>query len=342
MKKITLKASNRNCQIVIGEGMTQLPAYAKATKVVIITDRNVRRLYGSKFDNYKIIEIGMGEESKTLETVSEIYDKMLELEIERDSFVVGIGGGIVCDITGFVAATYLRGINFGFVPTTLLAQVDAGIGGKNGVNLKGYKNLIGTIKQPNFCLCDLDVLKTLPKEELHCGFAEVIKHGAIANVHLFEYLEQNCEMALCLDEKIMEKIIEDSIMVKVGIVSTDETEKNERMKLNFGHTFAHALEKVEKITHGQAVAIGMVIAAEISVKRGLLNDTDRERILKLIEKFELPTERKLKSDEIIDAIRKDKKRNGEEIKMVLLEGIGRAKIWGVGLDELENTIKNMC
>ncbi|MBI5227008.1 3-dehydroquinate synthase [Candidatus Micrarchaeota archaeon] len=342
MKEIKLSTGSGNCNILVGESIAKLPDYIKSEKVLVVTDSNVAKLHGDKFSQYEMVVLEPGESNKTLESVQKIYDKCLELELERNSFIVGIGGGVVCDIANFVASTYLRGINCILVPTTLLAQVDASIGGKNGVNLQGYKNLIGTIRQPKLVLCDLTLLKTLPKEELVCGFAEIIKHGAIADENLFSYLEQNCEKALSLDEKTVEKIVEDSIKVKVGIVSRDELESNERMKLNFGHTIGHAIEKVEKINHGQAVAIGMMIAVNLSKKKGSLNEESSKKIQKLIEKIGLPTERKMKIEEIIDAVKKDKKRKNGKIKMILLEQIGKAKIVEVEINELENTIKNLC
>lgn len=342
MKQIELINSNATCNILVGELISNLSSYAKSEKVLVVTDTNVAKLHGDKFSQYPQVVLEPGEANKTMASVQKIYDKCLQMELERNSFIVGIGGGVVCDTANFAAATYLRGINCGLVPTTLLAQVDASIGGKNGVNLHGYKNLIGNIRQPNFVLCDLNLLKTLPKEELICGFAEVIKHGAISDAKLFSYLEQNTSQALPLEEKTIEKIVQDSIKVKVDIVSRDEKESNERMKLNFGHTIGHSIEKVEKINHGKAVAIGMVIATRLSIEKGLLKEPEGNRLIRLIEKFGLPITRKLKVEQIIDAVRKDKKRSNDLIKMCLLESIGKAKIQEVEINELENTIKNLC
>ncbi len=342
MKQIDLTTPSGTCSILVGESIANLSNYAKAEKVLVVTDSNVAKLHGEKFSQYESVVLEPGESYKTLESVQKIYDKCLELELERNSVIVGIGRGVVCDIANFVASTYLRGLNCVLVPTSLLAQVDASIGGKNGVNLQGYKNLIGTIRQPNLVLCDLSLLKTLPKEELVCGFAEVIKHGAIADEILFSYLEQNTEKALSLDQKTIERIVQDSIAVKVNVVNKDELESNERRKLNFGHTIGHAIEKVEKISHGKAVAIGMVIAARLSMQKGLLKEAECERLTKLIEKIGLPTTRKMIVEQIIDAVKKDKKRKDSKIKMILLESIGKAKIEEVEINEIHNTIKNLC
>jgi 3-dehydroquinate synthase len=342
MRVMKLEGKSGTCQIVLGEGLENLLSHCSGNKVVVVTDSNVKRFYGERIVKAgvgadSIIEIGLGEGNKTLDTTCEVYRKLLELEIDRSCVIVGIGGGIVCDVSGFVASTYMRGIEFGFVPTTLLAQVDASIGGKNGVNLDGYKNIVGSIRQPKFCLCNFDVLKTLPREELKCGFAEVIKHAAIGNAELFAYLEANTERAMALHRTTIEKIVHDSIVVKVNIVKKDEFEKGERMKLNFGHTLGHAIERETGLSHGKAVAIGMVAAAKLSVAKGLLGEKDAERLEKLIEAYGLPTKTTDKG-KLLEAMKKDKKRLGKKIRMALLEGIGSARIVEVGINELEGVL----
>ena len=292
-----------------------------------------------------VIEIGLGEENKTLCTIQEIYGKFLEMELERDSLVVGIGGGIVCDVAGFAASTYARGVKFGFVPTTLIAQADASVGGKNGVNLQGYKNLVGTIRQPEFVLCDFELLKTLPQRELACGFAEVIKHAAIADAALFSYLEEHLAEALTFKRPVIEKVIHDSLLVKTAIVAADEKESGNRMKLNFGHTVGHAIEKCLSMRHGEAVAIGMVAAANLSCAKGMIAEKDAKRVAALLEKAGLPTQiAKGKADAaaLLDAVKKDKKRKGGRIRMSLLQEIGKAKICEVELGELEGVLRDLC
>ncbi|MEK6981730.1 MAG: 3-dehydroquinate synthase [Candidatus Micrarchaeota archaeon] len=338
MKKIQLTTNTGSTQIAIGEDVSNLKDYLDASaQVVIISDKNVLNYHRVKLEEFgfQIIEIETGENVKTLRTVENIYEQFLELGVERSTFIVGVGGGVVCDITGFVASTYLRGLKFGFVPTTLLAQVDASIGGKNGVNLNGYKNLIGTIRQPNFVLCDLELLKTLPKEDLKCGFAEIVKHAVIADANLFSYLESNLEDIICMKRIALEKVIGDAISVKVNIVQKDELEQNERVKLNFGHTIAHALEKVHKLPHGEAVAIGSVYDAKLCVKKGTLKEEDKDRIENLLKKLGLPTQLDyIKKDAIIGAISKDKKKKGTDVKMALLEGIGKSVVKEVPIEEI--------
>ncbi len=342
MKEIALHAQSGTCKIIIGESVDRLGRYAKSGKILVVTDSSVARLHGERFSGYETVVLGQGEKNKTLASVQKVYGRCLEMELERDSFIVGIGGGIVCDIAGFAAATYLRGVNCGLVPTTLLAQVDASIGGKNGVNLKGYKNLVGTIRQPKFCLCDLDLLKTLPKDEISSGFAEIIKHAAIADSGLFSYLQDNLEDALALDKDAIYQVMCDAVAVKAGIVNGDERENSERRKLNFGHTFGHAIEKVTAMPHGKAVSIGMVIEANLSVDKGLLVDADRIRLERLLARANLPTTLSLSDGKgMIDAIRKDKKRNGDSIRTVLLQGIGKAKLIDIRLGEVEKIVNRL-
>jgi 3-dehydroquinate synthase len=348
MRIMKLDGTRGSCEIILGESLENLRSHCGGKRIIIITDNNVRRLHGSRMEGMEIIEITSGEENKTLETVEKIYKKLLTLEADRGSIIVGVGGGIVCDIAGFVGSTYMRGVEFGFVPTTLLAQVDASIGGKNGVNLENYKNMIGTINQPKFCICDFELLKTLPAVELRCGFAEVIKHAAIGDAELFAYIEANADKALSLHRTTIEKIVHDSVNVKLGIVKNDELEKGERMKLNFGHTLGHAIESIalkqhtnEKISHGEAVAMGMVAAANLSVKKGLLQKRDAERLESLIKQYGLPT-KTISMNSLADAVKKDKKRFGKQIKMALLDSIGKCQMKEVAIEELEGVVNDLC
>jgi len=323
-------------QIVLGEPVCELAKYAQGGKLVLVMDAKVRALHGKKFEGMQIVEIGEGEGAKTLATVEKLYEEFLGLGVERSSCIVAVGGGIVCDVAGFAAATYLRGVEFGFVPTTLLAQVDASVGGKNGVNFGGYKNLIGTFSQPKFVLCDFEMLASLPKGEMQNGMAELIKSAAIADAQLFSFLEENCEQVMALKRTAIEKAVHDSLAVKIKIVQMDEREKGERRKLNFGHTAGHAIEKASegKISHGKAVAIGMCIAARISVANAGLAQKDAQRIEELLKKAGLPTATNEENGKILDAMRKDKKMENEVVNFVLLEGIGRAKVVQMKLEEI--------
>ena len=338
MESVTINADSGPSRILIGERLENLQRYIPVAKPIIITDVNVGKLYPLDSMAAAVITIGTGEDIKTLETVQEIYARLLSIEADRSAFVVGVGGGIVCDIAGFAASTFLRGVRFGFVATTLLAQVDASVGGKNGVNFEGYKNMVGLFHQPEFVICDPDLLKTLPPREISCGLAEIVKHGAIADAELFEYLEQHAEDILALDRKVIEKLVQASVRIKSAIVVRDETEKGERRLLNFGHTFGHAIEKVTGIAHGEAVSMGMVIASALSVKKGLLSAEEDQRLQVVLKNLKLPTRWDAPTQKILDAIAKDKKRAGDRIHFVLLDGIGNARVDQIALEELRDTL----
>jgi 3-dehydroquinate synthase len=342
MRSIELQVDGGTSRIVLGLPISSVPDLCQGKKITVITDGNVYALHGDRFPECSTIKIGTGEKEKTLDTVHRIYETFLSLELDRSSFVVGVGGGIVCDIAGFAASTYLRGLPFGFVPTTLLAQVDAGVGGKNGVNLQGYKNLIGTFNQPQFVLCDFRLLKTLPEAEVKNGLAEVIKHALIGDRDLFSRLGKERENILSLQEDTIEEIIHASLKVKVDIVSRDEKEGAERRKLNFGHTFGHAVEKTMGLSHGESVSIGMVMEAKLSMSKGLLTVHDVQTIKDILEGYGLPTAATLDRESVIDAVGKDKKRENRDIHCVLLDGIGASRIERLKLQELAEAFDDLC
>ncbi len=334
MKKLTVKGAFGSSQILVGESIDNLSRYIDPEKTVIITDHTVGGHYGHYFPDCPIISIESGEKIKTLETVSTIFQRLVDLEADRSTFILGVGGGIVCDITGFVASTFMRGTRFGFVSTTLLSQVDASVGGKNGVNFGGYKNMVGVFNQPEFVLCDLALLNTLPTREVLCGFAEIIKHGAIADAPMLTLLDAQRDAALALDATIMADLVYRSIEIKSGVVTRDEREHGERRKLNFGHTFGHALEKLTGMPHGEAVAIGMVVAATLSVEKGLLVRAEADRLEKIILHYGLPVKPPVDASAMLTALRKDKKREGNRIHFVFLEALGQAHVEQIDFDAL--------
>ncbi len=334
MKTISIPGLEKTSHIHVGASLKDLPAYLPAARTIVISDENVVNRHGDRFPSREIIVIGQGEGVKTLDTVSMIYDRLIARQADRSVYLLGIGGGIVCDITGFVASTYLRGVGFAYCPTTLLAQVDASVGGKTGVNFHGYKNMVGVFNQPDFVLCDPAVLQTLPRREVACGFAEVVKHAAIADIRYFEFLEHECRRAFALEPEVMERVVHDSVAIKAGVVSRDEREKGERRKLNFGHTFGHAVEKTQGLSHGEAVSIGMMLAANFSEKRRLLDNRSVERLSGLLSAFDLPVSFSGDKQAIMDAVCRDKKREGDFFHFILLEAIGRAVVASVSLPEL--------
>lgn len=341
MTEMHIDGASGRSTIMVGESIVRLASYCDDATGMIVTDGPVANLYRHRFPPWPVIEIGTGEESKTLKTVERLYEAFLAHEIDRSSLIVAIGGGIVCDVAGFAASTYLRGLSFGFVPTTLLAQVDAGVGGKNGVNFNGYKNLVGTFTQPSFVLCDPALLRTLPETEVKNGFAEAIKQAAIGDEALFVYLEEQCHKALSLDPAVVGHIVDASLVIKRKIVLADEREQGERRKLNFGHTVGHALETVGHLRHGEAVSIGMVAAARLSVESGLIREEDARRLEALLRRFGLPVSTEMNADLVRHALRKDKKRHNDQIHFVLLDGIGSARVVPVRIGELDGILDDL-
>jgi 3-dehydroquinate synthase len=342
MKTLEIHGSTGDSFIHVGESLRNLGKYIPSKNVVLITDKNVKQFYDNDFPPHPAITIATGEKIKNLDTVRDIYEKLVAVGADRSTFIVGIGGGIVCDIAGFVASTYMRGVRFGFVSSTLLSQVDASVGGKNGVNFKDYKNMIGIFNQPEFVICDLNLLNTLPEKEVLCGLAEIVKHAVIGDRHLFNYLEAHYQEALVLDRDVIGKLVYDSIIIKSAIVNQDELEKGERRKLNYGHTFGHAFEKTAGVPHGEAVSAGMVVASEISVKRGHLPVKDYQRIKTLLQKIGLPVRIQAEWKSVLDALKKDKKRKGDRIYFVLLNEIGNAFVDQIPIKELETAIHHFC
>lgn len=343
MQKLYIKTGTGESNIYLGETIENLKQYLPLDKkVVIITDEHILKFYSDQLKGYPIVQIGLGEKHKTLQTLEEIFDEFVRLEVDRSSFIVGIGGGIVCDVTGFAASSFMRGLPFGFVSTTLLSQVDASVGGKNGVNLKGYKNMIGVFAQPQFVICDVNMLKTLNEREFVSGFAEIIKAAAIRDKNLFEYLKNNSAKALNHDQEVLEKMIFESVRIKAQVVQNDEKEKGERRILNFGHTFAHSIEKNLGILHGEAVSIGMVLAAKASVKMGMLSKEEADEIEKLLKDYNLPTKLNLDKQSMYNALLKDKKREGDSINLVLLKELGDAQVQKVSVNYMEEIVNDLC
>jgi 3-dehydroquinate synthase len=338
MQLFEIQGNSGASRIMVGEVLANLGRYLPETKVVVITDEKVKRLHGGAFSQYPTITIGQGEGQKTLDTLAHIYAQLIGLAVDRSSFIVAIGGGIVCDIAGFAAATFMRGVPYGFVATTLLAQVDASVGGKNGVNFGGYKNMVGVFSQPRFVICDPHLLVTLPKEEVLCGLAEAIKHGAIADREILAYLESHVQAALALDPAVIEHLVHRSVVIKAGVVNEDETEQGRRRILNFGHTIGHAVEKLSGLPHGQAVSIGMRAAAGFSTRLAGLPDNQAEALVRLLEAFGLPTELRLPREAVAEALRKDKKKSGDRIHYVLIEALGKAKVVDLDLEEVDRLL----
>jgi 3-dehydroquinate synthase len=338
MKLIEVSGNGAISKILIGESISNLNKYAPLKNTFIITDTNVDKIYRSSFPNFPVFVIKAGEPSKNLLSTAEIYRWLLDQGADRGSFIIGIGGGVVCDIAGFVASTFMRGVKFGFVATTLLAQVDASVGGKNGVDLDGYKNIIGTFNLPEFVICDIAMLKTLPPIELSNGMAEVVKHSLINDKTKFEFIENNVDGILSLNTEVMDYLVNRSVAIKAAIVSADMNEGGLRRVLNLGHTWGHAVEKITGISHGQAVSIGLVFSAKLSLQKGLITSAEWDRIVNLLNKLGLPVQTKVNPCAGFDILKKDKKKKGKCIHFILMKGIGEVEIVEISFDELREFI----
>ena len=309
--------------VYIGDAKALLPTLIPNKRVVVISDTNIDRTHHDIIAPYEHILIGQGEQAKSLTTLEEIYSKLIDMGADRSTFILGVGGGIVTDIAGFVATTYMRGVEFGFVTTTLLGSVDASVGGKNGVNIGGFKNMVGTFSQPKFVVCDVSLLHSLPAKEFRAGLAEVIKTAILGDAELFEMLEHTSFEALRKDDELLENVIMHSVQVKASVVAEDEREGGRRRILNLGHTLAHAIEKsTRKYNHGEAVAIGLYHITRSALAQELIGEGDAERILALIDRYGFDVKLPVEQKQLLIAVEGDKKRKGNTIHLIYPTKIG--------------------
>ncbi len=341
MKKYELHTKSGDSAILTGEPFEKLQEHTEGRRIVILTDEHVYDLHGDRFPEVPVLRIPPGEQAKSLGRATLLYGELVRLGMDRSDMLVAAGGGVVCDLGGFVAATYQRGIGLGFVPTTLLAQVDAAIGGKNGVNLGEYKNMVGTFRQPSFVLADPDFLKTLPREEFVSGLAEVVKYGLISDPEILELLEGKTPGEIAGDRELLDELIERSVRVKVEVVSRDEEDHGLRRILNFGHTYGHGIERLYDLPHGQAVAWGMMVALDFSVQTGLAQENLKERILGLLKKLQLLPELHPDREKVMELIAHDKKRKGDKIPYVLVKEAGETVIMPLTPQEIVHLLENM-
>jgi 3-dehydroquinate synthase len=336
LNTLRVELGSRSYPILIGAGLLArsdlLSQHVPGRDVLLVSNTTVAPLYSAALEqglgDRRVVEVTLpdGESHKTLATVSRMLDVLVANRFARDCTVLALGGGVVGDMAGFVAACYQRGVAYVHVPTTLLAQVDSSVGGKTGVNHPGGKNLIGAFHQPSAVIADTDTLKSLPARELRAGLAEVIKYGLISDEGLFGWLEQNMEKLLAHDAEALTHIIRRSCEIKAEIVGRDEREHGDRALLNLGHTFGHALESTTGYTkwlHGEAVGAGLLMAATMSREAGLIPGGYVERLRKLLERTGLPTEaRDVRADSVLEHMRIDKKVKRGRIRLVLLRSIG--------------------
>lgn len=305
---------------------------------IIITDQQVFEFYKESIITYDHIVIPSGEASKNQFTVTTIIDRLLQLEVDKHHILIGMGGGMVTDITGFVASVYKRGISCGFIPSTVMAMADAALGGKNAINHGIYKNMLGTYHQPLFILFDFHLLHTLPPTEFNNGMAEIIKHACLFDDMLFRLLEKYTPTMLRQDVGLLSDIIVRSAKLKMNNVLADEKEKGERKLLNFGHTIGHAVERLHNLPHGHAISIGMVAACALSEKLTGLHFEDAVRVLRLLSTYHLPVDLETDYNAIWTVLKADKKRCGNVIDFILLEKIGKGCIYPMPLNQLQDAL----
>jgi 3-dehydroquinate synthase len=360
MQPVRVELGARSYDIVLGPGvLTQagecLARLNLGQHGVIVTDSNVGRIYGEPLRetlraagfHTEILSVPAGEASKSLRQADRLFERLPALHLDRQSFVIALGGGVVGDLAGFVAATYLRGLPLVQVPTSLLAQVDSSVGGKVGVNLPQGKNLVGAFYQPRLVLVDTETLRTLPERELRAGFAEVIKHGAIRDAEFFGWLERERAGVFALDAAAVAHVVRHCCEIKARVVAADEREAGLRAILNFGHTIGHAMEALAEyvgLLHGEAIAMGMVCAARLSVKRANLPFADADRLEALIRASGLPTRLGDRYDPatLLEAMRLDKKQRAGKLRFVLLERLGHAVISTAVTDDDVKEVVNAC
>ncbi len=340
MQRLEVKLGRRAYPILIGPGLLDsrelLSEHAGAAKLLVVTDDVVGPLWmptlerGLAGRGFETCILPGGEEQKTLGNVALIIDALVAARLNRDGMVLALGGGVIGDVAGFAAASYQRGIPIVQLPTTLLAQVDSSVGGKTGVNHPGGKNLIGAFHQPSAVITDTDTLSTLPDRQLRAGFTEIVKAALVADAEFFAWLESNALRLLARDAGALEEAIRRACAIKAAIVAEDERERGRRALLNLGHSFGHAIEAgagYGRVLHGEAVAAGLVLAAELSARIGRLAGADALRVRELLLSAGLPVDPpRLGRARMLELMGMDKKVKGGELRLVLLDGIGRATV----------------
>mgnify|MGYP001420741107 CR=1 FL=1 len=342
MAEIVVHGSNMDSRVIIGEDYLSLLKSLDKKKTFVFTDANVYALYKGVMEGFQVYVLPVGEDAKSFDIIQKTLQFLLDKDADRQSFILGFGGGVVCDIAGFTASVFMRGCRFGYIATTLLAQVDASVGGKNGINFSGYKNLVGTINQPEFVVCHPDFMKTLPKRELKCGLAEVLKIALVSDENLFSFLKNNRDKIFQLNANILEKVIYEAIRLKSVVVNADEKERGLRRILNFGHTFGHAIESTSEYNHGEAVSVGMHIALKISVDLGMLDHKEFENITNLQKSYDLPIDCAAKYSDLMRAVTRDKKRDSDSIHFVLIDRVGNAVTQRLSFEQLKAYEQIVC
>ena len=339
MKKISYTFSNASVDYYLAYGTAHLGEMADRKNTILITDENVFNAHQKRFKNWCTLVLKAGEEFKIQQTADTVIAQLIGMGADRKTTLVGVGGGVITDLTGYIASIYMRGIRFGFVPTTLLAMVDASIGGKNGIDVGVYKNMVGIIRQPSFILHDMAFLNTLSQQEWENGFAEIIKHACIKDTRMFEEIESNSFKTYQKRKKSICELVQRNAILKTKIVQQDEFENGDRKLLNFGHTLGHALENQYELSHGQAISIGMTYACHLSEQLTGFNQTSR--VISVLEKYHLPAYASFNKKKAFAVLEKDKKKVRNEMSYVLLQTIGKGVIKKIPMRQLKRMIEEL-
>jgi 3-dehydroquinate synthase len=337
MKAEQYKFSQKEVDYYFNGSLKELEKLAPKKNSVIITDDHVFKAHGPRFKGWNVISLKPGEEFKIQATADAVIETLIGMQADRSTKLVGIGGGVITDLTGYVASVYMRGLDFGFVPSSLLAMVDASIGGKNGIDVGEYKNMVGVIRQPSFLLYDINLLESLPLEHWSDGFAEIIKHACILDAKAFQILQQEDLASLRKNRELMGSLIRRNALLKTRLVQKDEFEKGDRKLLNFGHTLGHAIETQYELSHGQAVSLGMVYACRLSEQLKGFKET--EAVRQVLQQYGLLVEASFNMDKVLKILRMDKKRVSSNMNYILLEKIGKGVIEPIALRRLEQLLK---
>jgi len=339
MKPLKFKFSTTSVEYYFDASFNQLDELVDKKKTIVLTDRNVFEAHQEKFIGWELIVIEPGEEHKIQSTVDEVIKLMIEMEADRSTTLVGVGGGVITDLAGYIASVFMRGISFGFVPTTLLGMVDASVGGKNGIDVGVYKNMVGVIRQPKFLFYDYSFLSTLPEKVWSDGFAEIIKHACIKDAVAFKQLEKEDIDSIRNQSNVLGALIQRNVLLKTQVVQNDEFEKGERKLLNFGHTLGHAIETQYGLTHGQAVAIGMSYALKLSEQ--ITGFQDSEKVRAVINQYRLPIKGDFDVKKVLDILKMDKKRVDKNMNFILLEKIGKGVIQSIPMVQLTKMVQKI-
>lgn len=339
MKKTTFRFSTTSTDCYFSSRFSDLKKLTDPKTTVLVTDQHVYKFHAEIFKGWNTIVLRAGEDYKVQATVDALLDQLIKMGVDRQFTLVGVGGGVVTDLTGYAASIYMRGLRCGFVPTSVLAMVDASLGGKNGVDVGVYKNLAGTIKQPAFLLVDISLLSSLPLNEWRNGFAEIIKHASLFDKRLFTQLSKRNLQFYRTNTKELAQLIKKNATLKLQLVTRDEFETGERRLLNFGHTVGHALEKQYELSHGEAISIGMTVAAQLSEK--LCGFTQKDKLVSVLNQYGLPTYAAYNAKKVFKVLTMDKKKLGASVYYILLKDIARPLQQPIPFEKLEKLLTSL-